>query len=60
MPFGTGGSGGSISMSDGSGQIDADVIARDTSVSAAFGRFDVHLVRPACVLQGMYTPSAVG
>jgi hypothetical protein len=39
---------------------DLDVIARDTAVSSAFGRFDLHLEAPACELQGMYIPSAVG
>lgn len=39
---------------------DLDVIARDTAVSSAFGRLDVHLEAPACELRGMYIPSAVG
>jgi hypothetical protein len=37
--------------------LDADVIARDTSVTNKFTRFDVHVDSPACTAWGMITPS---
>jgi hypothetical protein len=56
----SGGSSVAVNGISGPHQADLDAIARDTAVSAAFGRFDLHLEAPGCVLRGMYIPSAVG
>jgi hypothetical protein len=40
-------------------QVSLNVIARNTAVSDAFGRFDLHLDASSCVLWGVYTPSTV-
>lgn len=34
-----------------------NVVARNTAVSDAFGRFDLHLDASSCILWGVYTPS---
>jgi hypothetical protein len=39
--------------------VSLNVVARNTAVSSAFGRFDLHLDASTCVLWGVYTPSTV-
>lgn len=54
---------GASSIAQGSGtgsQVGVSAVARNTTVSKAFGRFDLHLDTVTCILRGMYTPSTIG
>ena len=55
----SGASGMSVNGAASPYRVSLNVIARNTAVSSAFGRFDLHLDASACVLWGVYTPSAV-
>jgi hypothetical protein len=41
-------------------EVHLEVLARNTAVSQAFTKFDLHGSAPACILRGMITPSMVG
>ncbi len=56
----SGASGASVNGAVNPYRVSLNVIARNTAVSAAFGRFDLHLDASTCVLWGVYTPSAPG
>lgn len=56
----SGASGTSVNGAVNPYQVSLNVIARNTAVSNAFGRFDLHLDAANCVLWGVYMPSAVG
>jgi hypothetical protein len=53
-------SGMQVNGASGPHEVDLDVIARNTAVSKAFGRFDLHLDADSCVLRGMHTQSVLG
>lgn len=53
-------SGWAVHGVSGPHQVDVDVITRNSAVSKAFGRLDLHLDADSCILRGMYISSTVG